>query len=562
MIVRYVYKSKNSEVIFMIKKTLSFALAQLICFSAVSCGSGTVKKPETTEKAVEPSAQVIAWTTHSYDKIIVNTEPKGELKCEYTVYSTKGETEGCTVAVRSSTDIKSATLTLASGNTDTVKVSMFSMNKSHTVDRRREYTDSLIPYYGRKLPLDKDVTLPFMIEFTTAEDTPAGDHKYVFEYKDADGKVLASFNITLHVWNIVLPKDKTFATAFGLHKEWISVNGGVTEDLYKTWYDIHLEHNICGYELPYGILDERADAYMSDPRVTAFRVPHFSNNIDEVNDAELLKIYEKLKSNPVWLEKAYFYPIDEPEKPEQLERLKAWAEKLSALCPGIEIVAPYYTNIKIADGVDQTDYMEEFTKLWCPKLCFWDDEQCYDKFLDFTPAKSFAERMEEQRLGGDRIWSYVANDPDDPYAQMFLDTEGVNQRLMFWQCYQRNVVGFLYWGTNYYGYNSEGGTRDPWNTVDTGIPNGDNERIYGCGFLFYPGTKVGIPGCVPSIRAKIVRDGIDDIELFYLAETVLGKDWLLSKTYEATPSLTEFTDGDTFAALRIEIGNAIEAAMN
>jgi hypothetical protein len=67
--------------------------------------------------------------------------------------------------------------------------------------------------------------------------------------------------------------------------------------------------------------------------------------------------------------------------------------------------------------------------------------------------------------------------------------------------------------------------------------------------------------CVPSIRAKIVRDGVDDIELFYLAEKYLGKDWLMEKTKEGTPTLTEYTSGDNFIKLRIEIGNALEAAM-
>ena len=49
--------------------------------------------------------------------------------------------------------------------------------------------------------------------------------------------------------------------------------------------------------------------------------------------------------------------------------------------------------------------------------------------------------------------------------------------------------------------------------------------------------------------------------MFYLAEKYLDKEWLMAKTKEGTPSLTEYVDGDKFASLRIEIGNALEAAL-
>ncbi len=550
-------------------KTRVILLILTFCMllSCVACvgerNNGGAVQTTTTGNIDEPEAAVSAWTAHGYEKTIVNASIEDvEFSTDYTVYLAKGETEGCQLIVRSDKEIKGTTLTMASGNTETIKTSAYSMNRTHSIGRK-QYTDALIPYYGRKLNLEARVALPFMVEFTTDKNTPAGDHKYVYEFKDKEGNILASFNITVHVWNILLPEDKTFATAMELRQGFINNFGGVTADSYKNWYDIQLEHNICSYTLPYDILDERADAYMSDPRVTSFRVPHFSNNIDEIDEEKLLEIYNKLKSNPVWLEKAYFYPVDEPRNLEMLENLKAWEEKLTSLCPEIEIIAPYYTNIQIGADRDQTDYMAEFTDLWCPKLCFWDDEKSYGEFLGYTPAKSFADRMAELKASGERIWSYVANDPDDPYAQMFLDTEGVNQRLMLWQCYQRDIEGFLYWGTNYYGFSDADKTImiDPWESVNTRITNGDGEVIYGCGFLFYPGMVVGVPNCVPSIRAKIFRDGVDDIELFYLAEELLGKDWLMSKTYEATPSLTEFTDNDTFAALRIEIGNALEAAL-
>ncbi len=545
------------------KKVLAFVLVLCTLLSLAACGGNGKKSGGDDNKP----ANVKAWTMHSFEKTVVNVAPEGEFSTEYTVYLAKGETEGCQVAIYSDKEIKNVMLTLKSGETELIKPAMFSMNKTHKIGKKY-YTDSLIPYYGRRLTLEKNVALPFMVEFTTDENTPAGEYEYVYELKDKDGVIYATFNITVHVWDITLPEDKTFATAVGLHKPFITHNQGV----YKDWYDAVLEHNMSSYELPYDILDDNANEYMSNPRVTSFQVVVPEKEDGTIDEEKLLAIYNKLLTNKEWLEKAFFYPIDEPKNREELDKLREWEKTLTKLCPKIEICCPIYTNIKVDEGKDQTDEMAEYTDLWCPKLCLWDDAKSYGDFLDYIPSKTYAQRMAEQKASGDRIWTYVCNDPDDPYAQMFIDTEGVNQRLMFWQIYQRDIEGFLYWSVSFYGF-KEGGNpwldnpnaiatmQDPWETTNTKITNGQGKTIFGCGFLFYPGKQVGYGGAVPSIRAKIVRDGVDDIELFYLAEKYLDKDWLMEKTKEGTPSLTEYTSDDKFAALRIEIGNALEAAM-
>ncbi len=544
------------------KKLLAIILALVTVVPFASCTNG--KKADNGGK--EPQS-VKAWAFHSFEKTVTNVKPKGnDLSTDYTVYLSKGETEGCQIAVYSDKKIENATLTKKSGETDNIEVSVYSMNRTHKVSKY-DYTDSLIPYSGKAINLEAKIILPFMIEFKTNENTQAGEHEYVYEFKDEKGKILATFNITVHVWDFELPKDKTFATSFGIGAEFISYYGVFNEEIYAVWYDMLLEHNMCAYEIPYDILDERANDYMSDPRITSFRVPIPENEDGSIDEAKLLEYYEKLKTNEDWLDKVYFYPFDEPKYEEKIEEIRACEEKLTELCPEIEIMTPYYTNVQLGEGRDQTEDMAEYTDRWCPKLCLWDDEKSYGEFLDYTPSKSFAERMAEQQVKGDIVWCYVCNDPDDPYAQMFIDTEGVNQRLMFWQMYQRDIEGFLYWRVNYYGY--EEGTafienatpQNPWETVNTKVTTGDGKTIFGCGFLFYPGTLIRAGAVVPSIRAKIVRDGIDDIEMFYLAEKYLDKEWIVNKTKEGTPSLTEYVSGDKYVALRIEIGNALEAAL-
>ncbi|MBE6582259.1 MAG: DUF4091 domain-containing protein [Ruminococcaceae bacterium] len=545
------------------KRIISAILMLCTLISLASCGGGEDKK---TGKDDKP-ANIMAWAFHSFEKTVANVKPRGnDFSTDYTVYLSKGETEGCQVAIYSDKKIENATLTKKSGGADNIEVSVFSMNITHSVSKY-QYTDSLIPYSGKALTLEAKTILPFMIEFKTNENTEAGEHNYVYEFKDGKGNVLATYNVTVHVWDFELPNEKTFVTAFGLGKHWIAYQGIYNAEIHAEWYDIMLEHNMCAYEIPYDILDDRANDYMSNPRVTSFMVPIPKNEDGSIDEAKLIATYNKLLTNDVWLSKAYFYPLDEPKNVKELAALKEWEKKLTALCPEIEIMAPYYTNIQLGEGRDQTDEMAEYTDLWCPKLCLWDDVKSYGGFLNYTPSKSFAERMAEQQAKGDRMWSYVCNDPDDPYAQMFIDTEGVVQRLMFWQVYQRDIEGFLYWSVNSYGY-KEGNAfmqnatpQNPWETTNTKVTTADGKTIFGCGFLFYPGREVRAGLVVPSIRAKIVRDGVDDIEMFYLAEKYLDKDWIVNKTKEGTPTLTEYADGDKYVSLRIEIGNALEEAM-
>ncbi len=541
------------------KKVLLSLLALCMLLSCFACQTGGDGDKETSGGGnKEPIPEgVVGYTAHSYDKVIANVENDNlNNGTDYTLYMMKGETESVQLVIYSKVDVRKTHMELVSGANDNITVNMFTMDRTHTI-KRREWTDALIPYYGRTLRLPANKNFPFFVDFKTTKDTPAGDYKYTFSFVDEATDVLLTYNITVHVWDITLPEEKTFATSVGIstyHVNRFFSNGGT--EMYIKFYEMLLENNMSAYDLPYDILDERADAYMSDPRVTSFIVP-----CKGLTDEEIVEYYEKIKSNPDWLKKALFYPIDEPREMDHLEEYEDWCVKLKALAPEIPVIAPFYTNIKTDTRKDQVDHMASHTDLWCPKLCLWDDDRSYGDYGIDWQTKSFAERMKEMQESGDRMWSYVCNDPIDPYAQLFADTQGLIQRLMMWQHYQRDIEGFLYWGATAWGYTGNEGI-DPWDTLANGVKDGEGTPVYGEGLLFYPGTKVGVGGPVASVRQKYVRDGIDDIEMFYLAETVLGKEWVMGKVNYATPDLKTYISEEEFAALRIEIGNALEAALN
>ena len=103
-------------------------------------------------------------------------------------------------------------------------------------------------------------------------------------------------------WNFDINPEKAMDTFFGIDKELLFSQHKTDnkELVYKNYYDTLLNrYHICSRFLPYDILDPRADEYMSNPKVTCFGVPYY-----QVSDEKIKAYYEKLKTNPVWFNKA------------------------------------------------------------------------------------------------------------------------------------------------------------------------------------------------------------------------------------------------------------------
>ncbi len=531
---------------------------------------------------------LLAWMTYGFDKVIANVKPNVTPSSSFDVYLTKNETEGCQIGLWTevSGSARSVKLALESGKTSTITTNVFTTDRSQLINNLL-WPDPLLPYRGGNVSLESSDVLTFLVEFTTTKDTAAGDYKYVYALCDKYDNVIARFTVNVHVWDIVLPEDRVFETAAGLQGSYITwwnrtyTPGNMSAPQYLDYYEMLLDHGISAYNLPYDILDEKADAYMSDPRVTSFKVPECSYTTlwpgTEDNDELLLKYYNKIMSNPVWAEKAYFYPIDEPRTMEQLEEYKRLVDRLRALCPEIPVIAPYYTNIRVGFFKDQTQYMiEAEAGIYCPKLNFWDDANAYNtaegNSPNYYPQTTYAKRMKALQEQGIKVWTYVCNAPIAPYAQLFIDTEGLVQRSLFWQIYQREIEGFLYWGVIHWGWEpsdtpdpNDDVMTNPYEQPFTGVGDDKGNPVYGEGFLIYPGNTpgVGLMEPIASFRLKAVRDGIEDIELFYLAEAVLGRDFVVNKTNEVTWSLTEYTSEDAkLEAVRRAIAEALEDALN
>lgn len=494
-------------------------------------------------EAVNSYKHVAVWTAHGFDKMTTEQEaPAGALD-RYTVYLAKREAEGVHIALRSESDIKSLSFSLVSGGYDGIECQIYRVRALDKIDGK-SYTDPCVPMY-KEAPFDMTAneTAVIYVDFKTTPDTPAGDYPYGFALVDKNGNVLTEASVTVHVWDFAMPEARKFETSCGLSS---MLSGGARVSP-KEHYDFLLSYGLSPYRLPYDILDERADEYMSDPRVTSFVVKLAHDTFD---DDTVIAWYNKLKTNPEWLKKAYFYPIDEPSTPELLYEAEKRCRHLREICPEIRICIPYYTDVQLTDDMDQIDFMNQFVDYHCPKLANWDDDIIYSEEQK-KKYPTFAERAKAQQARGDKVLAYVCNIPELPYLNVKVNEDGINHRIVMWQMYQRDVDGFLYWHSNM-------PKKDVWKNVDY-----FGQGWHGDGILEYPGDEVGLEGqLVPSIRLIIMRDGLEDIELLYMAEELLGHEWVKEKANSVSRTLTSVdVTSDEFASLRIEIGNAVEQAL-
>jgi hypothetical protein len=109
---------------------------------------------------------------------------------------------------------------------------------------------------------------------------------------------------------------------------------------------------------------------MSDPRVTSFCVRwRGAVDVDKID-----KIYEKLKSNPVWMEKAILYAKDEPHTAEHFEFIRKEFPKYKERWPELKIIVPFCVNRQAGPGEDQLDFLSKYVDIVCPvSRAFGDD---------------------------------------------------------------------------------------------------------------------------------------------------------------------------------------------
>ncbi|MBR4881753.1 MAG: dockerin type I repeat-containing protein, partial [Clostridia bacterium] len=241
----------------------------------------------------------------------------------------------------------------------------------------------------------------FMVNITTDEDTPAGMYKAPLVIKDSVGKTVRSAELYVYVWDFTLPVTPYSASAFGINRGSIADRGSsdeyaTPEEQYTVYYEKLLEYRVTPSELPYDILDERSDEYMSDPRVTSFRtMPELGGyaytdffgdgnvgdigasnaNWDPVATGEkLIATMEKVNSRSDWAYKSYFTIMDEPYDPDGYNRIRNVDEWMKGLLGDIDFnlmlcMASNGVYTQSPEFIDLALFVQPYLDIWCPQSC-------------------------------------------------------------------------------------------------------------------------------------------------------------------------------------------------
>ncbi len=474
-------------------------------------------------------------------------------KDSYNMYVAKNEYEACQIVFKArwtpQDDLKWIMEPLTNENGDTLELSVFKEEYIRTTGSQYYgyYPDALVPVdVLKKFGVgSNNVNEPYFLQVHTTPDTPAGVYSTKISiYNEGDSVMECEADLSVTVWDFTLPETPTSDTAFGLNRSHMAQKFGVAanstagQDLYEKYYEYLVSHRISPYSLPYDILDPRADAYMSDPRITSFMIPC------PADDVKLKQYYDKVQSNPVWAAKGYFYPIDEPHTDEMYVQYNAITERLARVCPGYNMVTPFGEYEMKVDNVKKNAVNLQTGKsnILCPISPVLENSDYYEDLM---------ERQNE----GDKVWWYVCCQPKKDYCNVFTHWEGIKHRILFWQQKQFNVTGMLYWDTTYWKDVSNVWTDSlttPWTGNDT----------FGDGSLFYNGNAIGINGPVSSLRLEAVCEGLEDYEYLTMAEELLGKEYVDTAIAKITKDLTAYTlDDSLFAKVRIQIGNDLNNAM-
>lgn len=114
-----------------------------------------------------------------------------------------------------------------------------------------------------------------------------------------------------------------------------------------------------------------------------------------------------------------------------------------------------------------------------------------------------------------RQWAYYCCAECEGVGNRFIAQPSYRNRILGLQIYKFNIEGFLQWGYNFYNNQLSREPINPYLTTssDKAFPSGDP-------FSVYP-VKNGV---IPSLRAVVFRDALNDVEICRKLESYIGRE--------------------------------------
>ena len=381
------------------------------------------------------------------------------------------------------------------------------------------------------------------IDLLVPQDAPSG--YYLGSVTVQDGATtLATLPVLLAVWDFALPSTATLRSGFDFGWKGLCVqaygdyygcgaypgSGGSADTAVELTHlgqaMMFLDHRVSlatvvyapvtdgdfsHFDATYGpVLGGTAPTLLPGAKLTGIWYTG-----DEADAAQLSAWRDHFASKPEWSALSAAYYCDEPPNG------CSWAEALSQAqaihdgAPGLlTLLTTDFTHASDNGLLDVVDVLvsiiEEMEPRGGPNA-----RPNYDGWLT-DPNK--------------HLWWYQSCDEhescsngspgpaESTWPSYMADASSVRNRVFQWLAYLDRIEGELYydsdycWTANDCGDAVSGPTTDPWTSIYAFGGNGD-------GTLEYPGTPAKIGGttpiAVPSIRLKLIRDGMEDFEYLH-----------------------------------------------
>ena len=143
----------------------------------------------------------------------------------------------------------------------------------------------------------------------------------------------------------------------------------------------------------------------------------------------------------------------------------------------------------------------------------------YEQGLVEIPVTSISHMEEFLGKGIKNQWLYYCCDPQTKYPNSTMAMPSARVRILGLMLYKYDIKGFLHWGLNFYNAVVSRSTINPYTTTscDGAFPSGD-------AFILYPAKD----GAYSSIRAKLIFEAINDLNLCRTLETIIGRDAVIA----------------------------------
>jgi hypothetical protein len=295
--------------------------------------------------------------------------------------------------------------------------------------------------------------------------------------------------------------------------------------LYDRYFELATEHRIDLHKFSVKFIDKRKPGQKTFDALTAAATPtqSFLGQWQGLRDGKSspygfrwsstdLPIPDSEKDSPTeefWkdlnasvlkhqLKQSFVYFVDEPTESD-IPRIKKNLEKIRKWAPDLSFLGTLHYRESL-DGL--------FTA-WCPNVYEWDRPG--------RPTPEFYQKRRKEKA--EQLWLYpscnshgCSGASDLHLPDLVTDRPSAFQRVLPWVALRYQADGILYYNT----VEAYGKTPDsPWK--DLFLFTG-----YGEGNLFYPCRPdiCGVPEPLvfPSLRLKVIRDGLEDAQILTMAK--------------------------------------------